>query len=70
MLSDRSYMRAPTTERGTSPLVWLISSVIAAFVLQLFFSRECALRGIIVNAGKAYAKEKGGWGRIDEKVTV
>lgn len=37
MLSDRSYMRAPTTERGTSPLVWLISSVIAAFVLQLFF---------------------------------
>ena len=37
MLSDRSYMRAPTTERGTSALVWLISSVIAAFVLQLFF---------------------------------
>ncbi len=37
MLSDRSYMRAPSTERGTSAHVWLISSVIAGYVLQLFF---------------------------------
>lgn len=37
MLSDRSYMRAPSTERGTSVHVWLISSVIAGYVLQLFF---------------------------------
>ena len=37
MLSDRSYMRAPLAERGTSTHVWLISSVIAGYVLQLFF---------------------------------
>jgi len=37
MLSDRSYMRPPSTERGTSAQVWLISSVIAGYVLQLFF---------------------------------
>lgn len=37
MLSDRSYMRTPSTERGTSAQVWLISSVIAGYVLQLFF---------------------------------
>ncbi len=37
MLSDRSYMRAPSTQRGTSAHVWLISSVIAGYVLQLFF---------------------------------
>ena len=37
MLSDRSYMRGATTERGTSALVWLISSLLAAFVMEVFF---------------------------------
>lgn len=45
MLSDRSYMRGATTERGTSALVWLISSLLAAFVLEVFF------RGIGLRAG-------------------
>jgi membrane associated rhomboid family serine protease len=30
-------MRGATTERGTSALVWLISSLLAAFVLEVFF---------------------------------
>lgn len=37
MLSDRSYMRGATTERGTSALVWLISSLLSAFVMEVFF---------------------------------
>lgn len=39
MLSDRSYMRDDYGRRTTSVLVWLLSALIAGFVLQLVFHR-------------------------------
>ena len=35
MLADRSYMHADYPRRSTSALVWLVATIIAAFVLQL-----------------------------------
>ena len=35
MLSDRSYMRSDYPQRSTSALVWLIATLVAAFVLEL-----------------------------------
>ena len=39
MLSDRNYMRDDYPREGTSALVWLISSLVAMFVLQHVFLR-------------------------------
>ena len=39
MLSDRSYMRDDYPRTGTSPLTWIISGLVAAFVLQCVFLR-------------------------------
>jgi len=39
MLSDRSYMRDDYPRRGTSALTWLISALVAIFVLQCVFLR-------------------------------
>ncbi len=38
MLSDRSYMREPQSERGLPVLAWLISAIIGAFLIQIFTS--------------------------------
>jgi membrane associated rhomboid family serine protease len=37
MLSDRTYLLGPSRRPSTSVLVWLLSALIAGFVLQLFF---------------------------------
>jgi len=39
MLSDRSYMRESYEPRRTGVLTWLISAIVAAFVLQNVFTR-------------------------------
>lgn len=39
MLSDRSYMRDDYPRQGTSALTWLISGIVAMFVLQFVFLR-------------------------------
>lgn len=39
MLSDRSYMRDDYPRQGTSALTWLISAIVAMFVLQFVFLR-------------------------------
>jgi membrane associated rhomboid family serine protease len=38
MLSDRSYLRSDYSRRTTSGLVWLIASLIAAYLLELVLS--------------------------------
>lgn len=37
MLSDRTYLLGPPRRSSTSVLIWLLSALIAGFVLQLFF---------------------------------
>ncbi len=39
MLSDRSYMRDDYPRNGTSVVTWLISAIVAVFVLQFVFIR-------------------------------
>ena len=39
MLSDRSYMRSDYPQPKTSVLVWLIVTIIAAFILQMICLR-------------------------------
>ena len=43
MLSDRPYMRDSYSSPKTSVLVWLISAVVAGFVLQTFMERVFSL---------------------------
>jgi membrane associated rhomboid family serine protease len=38
MLSDRTYLLGPPRRPSTSVLIWLLSALIAGFVLQLFFN--------------------------------
>lgn len=38
MLSDRSYLREPPSERGLPALAWLISAIVAAYIIELFTS--------------------------------
>ncbi len=50
MLSDRSYMRDDYPREGTSALAWLISSIVAVFVLQKLFAGPLAsLDGVLEN---------------------
>lgn len=44
MLSDRSYMREPRSERGLPALAWLISAIVAAYIVEVF-SFSAWLRG-------------------------
>jgi membrane associated rhomboid family serine protease len=45
MLSDRTYMRDNYPRERTSVLAWLISAIVAAFVLQLVFERILEMPG-------------------------
>jgi membrane associated rhomboid family serine protease len=45
MLSDRPYMRDAYQRERTSFLVWLVSALLAGFVVQLIFSSVLDLRG-------------------------
>ena len=45
MLSDRSYMRDNYPRERASVLAWLISAIVAAFVLQLIFARILEMPG-------------------------
>ena len=45
MLSDRTYMRDNYPRERTSGLAWLISAIVAAFVLQLIFERILEMPG-------------------------
>ena len=47
MLSDRSYMRGDYPREKTSVLAWLISAVVAGFVLQLVFARIFEMPGVL-----------------------
>jgi membrane associated rhomboid family serine protease len=44
MLSDRSSMREPQSERGLTALAWLISAIVAAYIVEVF-SSSAWLRG-------------------------
>lgn len=45
MLSDRAYMRDHYPRERTSVLAWLISAIVAGFVLQLVFERILQMPG-------------------------
>src|SRR4051812_33892486 len=45
MLSDRPYMRGEYPRERTSALIWLISAIIAGFVLQLLMSSTFVRNG-------------------------
>lgn len=47
MLSDRSYMRDSYPREKTSVLAWLISAVVAGFVLQLVFARILEMTDVL-----------------------
>ncbi len=47
MLSDRTYMRDNYPRERTSVLAWLISAIVAAFVLQLVFERILEMPGAL-----------------------
>ena len=47
MLSDRSYMRDSYPREKTSVLTWLISAVVAGFVLQLLGARILEMPGVL-----------------------
>jgi membrane associated rhomboid family serine protease len=47
MLSDRTYMRDGYPRERASVLAWLISAIVAAFVLQLVFSRILQMPGAL-----------------------
>ena len=47
MLSDRTYMRDNYPRERASVLAWLISAIVAAFVLQLVFSRILEMPGAL-----------------------
>ena len=44
MLSDRSSLREPRSERGLPALVWLISAIVAAYIVEVF-STSTGLKG-------------------------
>lgn len=52
MLSDRSYMRDDYPRQSTSALTWLLSSIVAVYVLQVVFQRwlngDHALENLLV----------------------
>lgn len=64
MLSDRSYMRDDYPRNSTTVLTWLISAIIAVFVLQhvfwRFFNAEASLTNLLaltvdnIKAGKVW----------------
>lgn len=45
MLYDRPYMRDNPAGRRTSPLTWLICSIVAGFVMQMIFSNWFSAEG-------------------------
>jgi membrane associated rhomboid family serine protease len=47
MLSDRTYMRDNYPRERASVLAWLISAIVAAFVLQLVFARILEMPGAL-----------------------
>jgi len=47
MLSDRTYMRDNYPRERASVLAWLISAIVAAFVLQLVFERILEMPGAL-----------------------
>ena len=47
MLSDRSYMRANDPREKPSVLAWLISAVVAGFVLQMILDRWLRMPGVL-----------------------
>lgn len=49
MLSDRSYMHDDYPRTRTSALTWLISALVAAFVMQFVFPRWFNLGGVLEN---------------------
>jgi membrane associated rhomboid family serine protease len=46
MLQDRPYMRNSYERRSTSVLTWLISAIVAVYVMQTVFARVLGLSGL------------------------
>lgn len=61
MLSDRPYMQSGYPRNTTSAVTWLVSAIVAVFVLQFVFLRWFNLEGALENAlGLTVANVKAG----------